>query len=190
VLRPHANGIYSIAAAPDGRLVVGKSDGVVLVLSSVTGAVEATLLGHFGIVRALCPLTDDTNWLLSSNEDHEQATHEQATHEQATHEQATHEQATHNHSIVLLHDLDAAHGGAEVPPTHEYRGHSSYVSAIVELTGGRFASASSDQTIRIWATESGACLATLRGHTSYVGALAVADDDTLVSGGEGKTLRV
>jgi len=163
VLRPLDKVIYSIAAAPGGCLVIGSFAGATLVLSLATGAMEATLSGHTGHVLALCPLTDGTNRLLSGGS---------------------------GDCVVRLHDLGTAHDSAKVPPTRAYRGHYSSVTAIVELNGGRFASASRDCTVRIWATESGDCLATLGGHTGTVYALTVADDDTLVSGSEDKTLRV
>jgi len=164
VLSGHTGHVYCIAAAPDGRLVAGSADTTVRVWACGGGACEATLTGHTGDVWALCPLTDGTNRLLSG--------------------------AWGGDNVARLHDLDAAHGGASVAATREYHGHTGVVRAIVELSGGRFASASNDKAVRMWAVESGACLTTLSGHTSYVWALAVADDDALVSGGgDDKTLR-
>jgi len=163
LLRRHNRAIYCIAAAHDGRLVIGSHDGVMLVLSLATGAVEATLAGHTGTQWALCPLTDGTNRLLSGGD---------------------------GDCAVRLHDLDVAHGGARAETTREYRGHDDAVRAIIELPDGRFASAGDDAAMRIWVLESGARLATLRGHTGNIYALAVVNDDTLVSGGDDETLRV
>jgi len=154
--------VFAVASAPDGRILTGGDGKCVNVWARESAYVEATLSGSTGDVRVLCALTDGTNRVLSGGSDY----------------------------VVRLHDLDAAHGGARVAPTREYRGHSRIFGAIVELPGGRFASGSYDGAMRIWDTESGACLATLSGHTGSVLALAVVDDDTLVSGSWDKTLRV
>ena len=144
--------------------MTGDWAGTVAVWRLSTGAREATLSGHNGCVPALCALTDGSNRLLSASNTPPW--------------------------LVLLHDLGAAHDGAVVAPTREYRGHTSVCAALVELSGGRFASGSVDSTVRIWVTESGACLATLSGHTSVVLTLVVVDESTLVSGSYDKTLRV
>jgi len=162
VLRCNRGTVVCVAAVRGGRIATG-SHGTIAVTSLATGLHEGALVGHKGWMSALCPLTDGSNRLLSGD---------------------------NGDYVIMLHDLDAAHGGASVSPLRRYPGHSACINAIVELSGGRFASGSDDMTVRIWALESGACLAALRGHTAWVWALAVADEHTLVSGGHDRVLRV
>jgi len=156
--------IGCLCAAPPHRLVTcGLGEDVALVRSSLTGVVEATLVGHTAKLLALCPLTDGSEWLLSGD----------------------------GAGAIVAHDLGVAHGGASLSPIREYAGHTDAVLSIVELSGGRFASASECGIVRMWAIESDACLATLRGHTgTFTNALAAADEDTLVSGGEDGVLQL
>jgi WD40 repeat protein len=67
-------------------------------------------------------------------------------------------------------------------------GHTSKVTALVVLHGGKLASGTLDKTVRVW--ENGACLLTLAGHTSLVRALAVLPDGKLASGSWDETVRV
>jgi len=157
--------VFSAAATLDGRILVGGRDKAVRVLSLATGEMEARLTGHTGWVRVLCPLRDGSNRLLSGS----------------------------NTGSIRLHDLSAARGGATVPAVREYRGPNNYVRNIVELRGGRFASvAGLVSEIRVLDMRTDVVVATLRGHKQWICCLAttLADDDTLVSGGWDKTVRV
>lgn len=86
--------------------------------------------------------------------------------------------------VIRLHDLDAG-----TTPVRTYSGHGNTVLVIIELPGGRFASAGSDNTIRIWEVESGKNTATLSGHSGAVWGLVLLDDDTLLSASFDTTLR-
>ena len=161
-LRCHKSELICMCMAADGGLVTGSDDDV-RVWSLATGGCRATLQGHCEFAGTLCQLTDGRNRVLSGG--------------------GTGRGPADSHA-VLLHDLDAAHGGAVVPPMRRFRGHTDSVVTVLELPGGRFASVSEDETVRIWAIETGACLAKLRidPNTRPEAPLALADKHTLVCG--------
>ena len=69
-------------------------------------------------------------------------------------------------------------------------GHTGYVACISVLPDGRIVSGSLDDPIRIWDTETGACLKTLEGHTRYVTCISVFPDGRIVSGSYDNTMRI
>ena len=61
-------------------------------------------------------------------------------------------------------------------------GHTSRVTAVVfSPDGKRIASASNDETVRLWDTATGAALQTLKGHTRSVSTVAFSRDGQLVA---------
>ena len=62
--------------------------------------------------------------------------------------------------------------------------------SLAVLQGGRLASGSRDQMIKIWNLATGACVATLEGHEGAVVALAVLEDGRLASGSDDATIKV
>jgi len=191
-------GVGFLASAPGG-CILASTDAVTLLLLPLTGAVEATLTGQTGGVRAACVLSDGSNRVLTGSGS--------------------------EHAVVCLHDLSVARvgirsvarggirsvarggikpvarGGIRLSPRRTFIGRDSVprvamcglgagtVRDIVELSGGRFAGACYNG-IFVWAMHSGVRLTTLSGHTGAVHALAAADDHTLVSSGYDKTLRL
>jgi WD40 repeat protein len=71
-------------------------------------------------------------------------------------------------------------------------GHSSSVKALAMLQDGRFASGSTDHTIKLWNTNFAGLIfrATLVGHSSSVKALAVLPDGRLASGSTDLTIKL
>ncbi len=81
--------------------------------------------------------------------------------------------------------------GAPVDPSvGVLAGHTRAVRALAVLPDGTLASASSDNTVRVWDSATGRCLHVLEGHTGAVLALAVLPDGTLASAGSDGTVRV
>ncbi|MGZ3633961.1 MAG: WD40 repeat domain-containing protein [Parachlamydiaceae bacterium] len=70
------------------------------------------------------------------------------------------------------------------------KGHTDFVSALVELADGTLASGSKDKTIKLWDPVSGAMKHTLTGHTNGVNALVQLADGTLASGSGDKTIKL
>lgn len=66
----------------------------------------------------------------------------------------------------------------------------SFVVALANLPPGRLAVGSTDDKVRIWDTESAACLLTLAGHTDSVRAIVVLPNGRLASGSFDCTVRV
>ena len=68
-------------------------------------------------------------------------------------------------------------------------GHEDTVQCLAVLEGGRLASGSFDQTIKIWEVATSSCLATLEGHKEGISSLAALEGGKLVSGSyDGKIL--
>jgi hypothetical protein len=63
----------------------------------------------------------------------------------------------------------------------DLRGHSSWVTALVELPDGHLASGSQDGTIKRWDTKLGKCISTLPKDGGAINCLAVLDDGPLTS---------
>ena len=75
-----------------------------------------------------------------------------------------------------------AHGGAVSGPVN---------ALAIRSDSKLLASASSDQTIKLWSLPDGALLKTLRGHTGSVSAVAISPDGTLLaSGSADETVRL
>ena len=153
VLRAHAYSMDSICTAPDGRLVTSASDGLWRVLSLGGGVVEAEVAHDAHAVYATCALTDGSNRVVTGCSD----------------------------AVARLYDMSGVRGGAQLAPIREYRGHTRGVVVVAALSGGRLATASMDDTVRVWDVESGACLATLSdGVKCAASAVVMMDEHTMV----------
>jgi WD40 repeat protein len=61
---------------------------------------------------------------------------------------------------------------------------------VTALGDGRLASASEDNTVRVWDASSGVCLRVLEGHTNWVNSVTALGDGRLASASEDNTVRV
>jgi WD40 repeat protein len=61
---------------------------------------------------------------------------------------------------------------------------------VTALGDGRLASASFDNTVRVWDASSGVCLRVLEGHTNWVRSVTTLGDGRLASASEDNTVRV
>ena len=52
--------------------------------------------------------------------------------------------------------------------TKTFRGHTNYITDLVEIDNQNIASSSKDRSIKVWDTSKGACLFTLEGHTRSI----------------------
>ena len=71
-----------------------------------------------------------------------------------------------------------------------FEGHEDGVCSLAVLEGGRLASGSADDTIKIWDLATGACMATLEGHEDDVNSLAVLEGGRLASGSEDQMIKI
>jgi len=95
--------------------------------------------------------------------------------------------------------VHAAPVGGSVAPTttllsgirvHTLRAHTRSVTTLAVLPDGRLASASEDNTIKLWDATAGLCVATLEGHSGVVRALTLLTDGRLASCGDDCSVRV
>ena len=69
-------------------------------------------------------------------------------------------------------------------------GHNSSFNSLVEMSDGRIASCSDDETIIIWDFNNNECVLTLQGHESSINSLIELDDGLIASCSDDRTIKL
>jgi WD40 repeat protein len=195
ILVPYGCGIVSIAALPDGKLVLGNSVGSVLVRHE---SGDCFALGGFvgdftGAVTVLTVLADGK--LVAGS-----AANEVRAWNVECDKCLLDWRAPHRANINAIVGLPCggvafASGDGNVRTCtrdfehmHTLVGHRDAVLALVALPDGQLASGSKDATVRVWGKDD--CVQVLEGHALSVLSLAVLTQDRLASGSFDTTVRV
>ncbi len=198
VLRGHLHDVLSVAWSPDGaRLASGSHDSTVRVWNPHTGAQEAVLTGHQGMVWRLAFLGPSGERLASGAWDHTVRVWDLAS---GTSRVFAHDDdvsdlvATRDGATVIsssddgaVRIWDAATGASRV-----LRGHVGRVNRVaLSPDEATIASVGQDATVRLWDRATGDARAVLRGHADELWSVAFSPDgSTLASAGWDKIVRV
>ena len=174
-LTGHTAPVRRCAISPDGSYIVSAAyDRRVRIWDAATGAVLHVLLGHTDGVTD-CAVSADGTFVVTSSLDETVRIWDTRT---------------WTLRRILSAQWQPERGGWLVQRTPV--GHTAAVWACAVSADGRFiASASSDQTVRVWDAKTGEQLASLNGHTATVNGCAFSPDGTLVaSASADRTVRI
>ncbi|MEV0274684.1 NB-ARC domain-containing protein [Hamadaea sp. NPDC050747] len=190
--------VTSIAALPDGRLVMGRANGDLRLSGVPTTWQQPTLRGHSGGVIDGITVAPDGTWLASIGSDESVRIWDLATtSERARIDGWASTVAASPDSRTLyvgssvgggLRSYDALSGA----PLHTFSGHSSAIYVIAFAPDDSwFVSAGDDGVLRFWDRATGRSRGILRGHSRWVGDIVVGPTGTwLASSSVDGTIRV
>jgi sterol desaturase/sphingolipid hydroxylase (fatty acid hydroxylase superfamily) len=198
VLRGHERRVSGVAVSADGQEIVsGGYDGTVRVWGAEAGREQVALRGHAGAVLCVAVSADGRRVVSGGGDGTARVWDVAASREVFT--LAGHGGAVP--SVAVSADgrrvVTASQAAAKVWDTGAGRevvlaGHTDLIYGVaISPDGRRVVTGSYDQTVKVWAAETGRELVTLRGHAGPVYAVAVSPDGRhFISGGADGTVRV
>jgi len=160
--------VWAVVRTRDGNLVTASGDNTLKVWkideTKQSGFCVQTLRGHQGTVFDVCE-TRDGSRLISCSADMTVKIWKKA-------EKKENEDGEDREECSQHYELE-----------HTLVGHQHYVRRAIELADGTIASASHDETIRLWNRHTGESCGVLKGHAGSVLSLVEVEDGILVSGG-------
>ena len=185
----------ALAVLPDGRIVSGSWEGVVLLWDPAQPQQAITLEGHAGEVTALAVLPDGR--IASGSTDHTVRLWDPSRKRQPVVFEGHSDRVT---TLAVLPDGRIASGSQDQTvrlwdpeePTRPviFEGHSGWVTALTVLPDGRIASSSDDNTVRLWDPTCVHEPIVFEDHSGSVYALAVLPDGRVASGSNDNTVRL
>ena len=167
ILKGHIGSVRSVAVSPDGRFIVSaSSDGSIRIWNAETGMQLRKLEGPPGWIGSAVFSPDGTH-IVSGSDDNVVRIWNLAA----------------EPPIVLMQ---------EIPNVRILQGHADDVSSVaISPNGMRIASASTDDSIRLWDAQTGAQIRMLENHEETVHSVAFSPDGTrIVSSSEDMTIRI
>jgi WD40 repeat protein len=205
-LRGHSRGAWSVAFSPDGQHLAvagGVADGNVRVYDVATGDLRHTLEGHIDRVISVA-FSPNGKRLVSTSLDKTVKLWETETGQEVLTIRGHIEHPIHalfspdgrrlasvgKDGLLIVWDATPFDAGREMH-TRTLSGHAGIVYGVAFSPDGRLASASADQTVKVWDGVTGQEVFTLRGHTDKVLCVAFsADGRYLASGGLDRVVRL
>src|SRR5690606_16575840 len=201
----HTDWVRSLVFVDSTHLASGSADGTVRLWDTQTG--ESTVLGRHQDAVWGVGVSPDARWLVSGGADQRVIVWDATGSQGLIHTFARQAEAVSSIAVQgnLLASANGNPSGSGVDnsillwdiQSHSQQaileGHQLAVTSIaLNADGNRLASASADQTVRIWDVETGqAAMPPLTGHTDAVMSVAFNPDGTvLASGGFDRTIRL